>query len=279
MKSLLKSILALLALVMVSSCAKTSGDPTLRALWLDRQAKQKVEKKQFEEAMATYYKMLESDPELAQVHSNIAILFLGDKKNDEALKSLQQALKLALEQKDATTAFVIYYNLGVYYGMQKKVPEALENYQAALEILPTSKETKTNIELLIQSNQNDKSKDGESKDSDKKDKGDQSKDNKDQKGKDDKNKDDQKDKKDDQKKDGKDKDDKDKKDDKDGKGKDDDKKEMEKSAKYKPRPFKGDQLSEGDVKKILGELKDQEQKIRANFDKKERKENKNEKDW
>ena len=32
----------------------------------------------------------------------------------------------------------------------KKIPEALEQYQAALEINPTSSEVKTNIELLIQ---------------------------------------------------------------------------------------------------------------------------------
>lgn len=54
---------------------------------------------------------------------------------------------------------------------------------------------------------------------------------------------------------------------------------MQSSPKYQPRPFKGDELSEGDVKKILGELRNQEQKIRANFDKRERKENRNEKDW
>ena len=55
--------------------------------------------------------------------------------------------------------------------------------------------------------------------------------------------------------------------------------DVKQSPKYKPRPFQGDQLSEGDVKKILGELRSQEQKIRANYDKKERKEKKNDKDW
>ena len=59
----------------------------------------------------------------------------------------------------------------------------------------------------------------------------------------------------------------------------DQKQGYEPNAKYKPRPFQGEELSEGDVKKILGELKNQEQRISANFEKKERKEKKNDKDW
>ena len=55
------------------------------------------------------------------------------------------------------------------------------------------------------------------------------------------------------------------------------------NVKYQPRPFKGDQLSEGDVKKILGELAQQDKKIRAQYNKKEKNESgvegKNEKDW
>ena len=250
----------------------------MRALTIDRQAKKDAAAKKAEEAMSAYYKILESDPELPEVHSNIGVLFLQNKKNEEATKSLLQALKLAVDHKDLAAQFHAHYNLGVLYGAEKKIPEALEQYQAALEILPTSKETKHNIELLIQSGSDD-SKDGENKDSDKKDKDgksdDKSKDGKDQKDQKDKDKDKDKDKEQDKK--DKDKDDKDKKDGKDEK----DKKppDAKGSPKYKPRPFQGDQLSEGDVKKIFGDFKNQEQKIRANFEKKERKENKNEKDW
>lgn len=284
MKSLLKYCSFGLSILLISSCAAEKGEPTLKALWLDRQAKQNLEKKQYEPALDTYYKMLETDPELAEVHSNIAVMYINGKKTDDALKSLQQALKLAIDHKDLKIQFAVQYNLGVLYGAQKKVPEALEHYQAALDILPTSKETKTNIELLIQSNSSDKSKDGENKDSDSKDG--QSKDKKDSKdGKGDQKDKDKKeqDKKDQEKKD-QEKKEKDKKDGEDDKDKKEDQpkdkpKQAEQSAKYKPRPFQGDQLSEGDVKKILGELKNQEQKIRANFEKKERKENKNEKDW
>jgi len=269
MKSLLK-YLPFISVAFLFSCAK-GDDPTLKSLMLDRLAKKQIELKQPENATQSYFQILERNPNLPPVHSNLGVLFMEAKKNEEALKSLQEALKLAEEQKDLAAQFAIRYNLGVYYGSQQKVPDALENYQAALEINPTSIETKHNIELLIQSHKNNQSKDG-NKNNDQQNKDGQSKDQKNKDGKDDKDKKDQKD----QDKKDKDNPDQDKKD-QDSKDKDKDK--MQNSPQYKPRPFKGDQLSEGDVKKILGELKNQEQKIRANFEKKERKDSKNEKDW
>lgn len=253
MKSL---VIRLFPLFLLFSCAQEQ-QPSLKALLLDLKASSYVNKKQTDKALNSYYQILETDSELPSVHSNIGIIFIEDKKIDEALKSLQHALKLAELQKDLKLQFAIHYNMGVYFGLQKKIPEALENYQAALEIKPDSKETKHNIELLIQ-NGSGKSSEGE----DKKDKSDPGED---------------QDKKDQKDKDGKDKDDKNK-DDKESE-KDKKNKDYKQNAKYKPKPFKSGELSEGDVKKILGELKNQEQKIRANFEKKERKENKNEKDW
>ncbi len=76
-------------------------------------------------------------------------------------------------------------------------------------------------------------------------------------------------------------DNKDKEKDKDKK---DDKSDQEKprdyqaNEKYKPRPFKGE-LGESEVKKILGELKQQEQKIRADYNRKDIKEQPRDKDW
>lgn len=243
---------------------------------MDRVASQKVKGKSFEEALSIYAKMLEADPERPEIHSNIGNLFLLNKKDEEGLKSLTEALRLADLHHDAKNQFLVHYNLGVYFGAQKKIPEALQHYQAALDLLPTSKEVKTNIELLIQSSSSkDKSKNDDKKDQKQGDGNSQDK----KDGQEGKDKDKEKEKEKEKNKDGKDKSDP-----KDGENKDDEKnpnspKDVQQNAKYKPRPYQGDQLSEGDVKKILGELKNQEQKIRANFDKKERKESKNEKDW
>ncbi len=269
----------LCVLIFFCGCQKRVGPyelTSVTALLEDRAALALLKAERYEDALETYTNMLEKEPLKPQIHSNIGVVMAQIKKPEDALKSLEHALNLAEQQKDAPALFAIHFNLGVYFGEQKKIDEALQHYQAALDVLPTSKETKTNIELLIQSQNKNGKGEGDKKDQDQKDeKGDQSKDqNGDQ---------DQKDKKDqkpqDDKKDGKDKD-KDQEKDKDKDDQKDKPKPDEKgSPKYKPRPYAGDQLSEGDVKKILGELRNQEQKIRANFDKKERKESDHEKDW
>jgi Ca-activated chloride channel homolog len=244
---------------------------SLRVLFKDQAARGLLKLEKYEEALELYISMLEDEPDQARIHSNIAVLLSQTQKPEEALKSLEHALKIAKEKNDILTEFAIQFNLGVFYGAQKKIPEALKNYQAALEIVPTSKETKTNIELLIQ-NENKNGKGNDNKDN----KENQSNDQKNQQN----NNENGQDKKDNQK---------DQKDGKNDNEKDDEKEKQrqeenkpqkrESSAKYKPRPFQGEQLSEGDVKKILGELKNQEQKIRANFDKKEKKDSSHEKDW
>lgn len=249
----------------LAGCSDELNYPSFETLYNDYLARQDIKKERFEDALAKYYSLLEKDGARGGTHSNIGVILNTIQKPEEAQKSLQHALKLAEQAKDQHLIFQVQYNLGVYFGAQKKVPEALEHYQAALDLVPDSKETKTNIELLIQQQQQDQKKNG---------KGDQDPNNPQNKG-DGENKDDQKPGEDQKNQ----KDQKDENDEKEGQDKKDDQKK-EGSPKYQPRPFKGDQLSEGDVKKILGELKNQEQKIRANFDKKEKGKSKNnEKNW
>lgn len=65
----------------------------------------------------------------------------------------------------------------------------------------------------------------------------------------------------------------------DGKDKQDDKpKEYAPNKPQKPQ-FKSEDLTPSDVNKILGEIKQQEQRIRAEYSRKEAKESKNDKDW
>lgn len=269
----MKQALKLCLVLFLFSCSKQA--PSASVLWEDFKARQEIKGEHYEDALVRYFNLLESDADRWGTHSNIGELLNQMQKPEDALKSLYHALSLAEAQQDKAGIFSLQYNLGVYYGAQKKVSEALEHYQAALEVLPASIETKTNIELLIQQQKQDQKQDQKQKEGQGQGQGD-SKDKKDDQKKDDKGKDDKnKDSKDQNGKDQKDKDDKG--------NQDQDKKPdqpRENSAKYKPRPFKGDTLSEGDVKKILGELKNQEQKIRANFDKKEKgKSKRNEKDW
>lgn len=258
---------------LLSGCSESMPSPVV--LFKDYLARKDVKAEKYEEALGKYYNLLEEDGDRATTHSNIGVLLDLQQKKDDALKSLQYALKLAEQKNDTQGIFTVRYNLGVYYGALKKVTEALENYQIALDLHPTSVEIKTNIELLIQQQQQDQKQQQQNKDGDQKQKSDgQGQDkNQDKKDGEDPNKDNPENK--DDKKD----ENKDKQDEKDGKDKEKPQ-DKQSSPKYQPRPFKGDQLSEGDVKKILGELRNQEQKIRANFDKKEKGKTKNnDKDW
>lgn len=254
-------ILSLLMALGFLGCADSAGYPSFNTLYNDYLARQDIKKEKFEDALTKYYALLEEEGDRAGTHSNIGVILNTVQKPEDSLKSLQHALKLAEAANDPEMIFKVRYNLGVYFGGLKKIPEALENYQAALDLVPSSNEIKTNIELLMQQQQQDqKQKNGE-KNQDSQQKSGPGENGEKKPGED------QQDNKDENK------------DQKDGKDKEDDKKK-ESSPKYQPRPFKGEQLSEGDVKKILGELRNQEQKVRANFDKKEKGKSKsNEKNW
>lgn len=198
---------------------------------------------------------LQFDPFRGELHTNLGLAFQLSQDPDKALQSFKKAEELSTAP---LLQFVNRYNQGQLLGAQTKIDEALIAYQKALELHPGSIEVKTNIELMIQSQQQEQQGEGEGKD---KDKSQNDQDNKDQKK---------------GPKEGEDKDQK--------KNSQDDKKESKENKqrkagpKYQPREFKGE-FSQNDVNKILNEIKAQEQKIRAQFNKNENKEKPRDKDW
>lgn len=263
----IRFLIPLILFMGLSSCQKHVD--YMQSYYYNQKYKYYMNKKEFEKAQAAELASKENLQDHYELDSNLGVIFNLLSKNDESEKSFDEALKVAQAQfkneaERNQALFTIHFNRGVFYQSQKKVDQALKDYQAALDLNPTSKETKHNIELLIQKQKEDEQKkDGkDGKDGQEKKEGE---------GKDQKPEDKEGDKKDE---------------DKDGSEKDKQKKEgkdRKQNSKYQPRPFKGDQLSEGDVKKILGELSQQDKKIRAQFDKKEKQESgvegKNEKDW
>lgn len=252
-----KALSGLLLLAFLSSC---SGHVDLRTLWLNREGKSLLVAGRGESAQKKYIEALQYDPLLPELQLNLGLAYEVSQQPDNAMKQYESAQSFASEDLQK---FVSYFNQAQLYGKQQKVEEALKFYQMALDLKPDSKEVKTNIELLIKQNEGGS---GQNKKDDQEQKQDQKKDQgKDQQDQDDKNKDQNKDQKDD----------KDKKDPKDQ----DQKKEFQPNQKYKPREFKGE-LSPADIKKILGEIKQQEQKIRAEYNKKnDFKEQPRDKDW
>lgn len=243
-----------LLLLLLGSLAQASTAPS--TVFSNDKGVEDLQKSNPAAAQEKFLSGLAKDPFEPKLHLNLGLTFEVLGQADKAQASYETALKLA---QDDLTKFAANYNLGELAQKAKKTDEALQYYQEALKYNPESKETKTNIELLIQQQQ------GKGKDQDK-DQKDQKDQNKDGQGKD--NQDQKNDQgKDDQKKDDQDKD-----------GKKDQPKEYAKN-KPQPRQFKSEQLSPGDVNKILGEIKQQEQKIRAEFNKKEVKEQPRDKDW
>jgi len=243
--------------LLFSTSPSFAEDAGWSAVRLNQEGALFLKAQNFSAAQERFIQALGKMPTMAGIHVNLGLAFEGLQQVEKAQASFETAVKLATDDQ---TKFIAEFNLGELFGKAKKIDEALAAYQAALTLNPASRETKVNIELLIQDQ--DKNGKGDSKDQDK------DKDKKDQKNQDQKN---------DPKKDPKDG--KDDKDDKDNKDKDGDKPKQYEKNKPQPKPFKSEELSQGDVNKILGELKQQEQKIRAEFNRREAKEKPRDKDW
>lgn len=233
-------------------------DPRLPAIVATREGNELLQKEQYNLALNKYLEAMAYNPFRGEIHLDAGLSFQGLQEAEKALQAFSEAEKLAEQTQDQVLVFMARFNKGVLLGAAKRIDEALAAYQSALEVYPSSLETKTNIELLTQG-QGGGGGEGENQDQNQ-----------------DPNQNSQGQNKKDQKGEGQD----DKKDDKDESDQDEQEKKGPQSApKYKPRPFDGKELSEADVKKILGELKRQEEKIRADYNKKERKEPPRDKDW
>ena len=237
----------LLFLCLFFSLQTWADNTSLRSIWLNRQGVRLLKEQRPEEALSKWSEALSLEPESSEIHLNMGLAFEALGQSEKALQAFATAGQFA---DSAEMQFRANFNRGAILQKAKKIDEALSAYHAALDVNPESKEAKINIELLIQDQQNQqKQGDGKS---------DQSNPSKDQKPKDDK----------------------DKKDNKDGQGdqKKDKPKEYSKN-KPQPRPFKSDELTQGDVNKIMGEIRNQEQKIRSEYNKREVKERPRDKDW
>lgn len=178
------------------------------------------------------------------VRLNLGLAYSVNKENEKALAEFRTAEQLSGDNKDLL--FKSRFNQGVVLGADGKIPEALKAYQAALDAKPDSLEAKTNIELLWQGQQGGKgkSKDDKQKGDEKKEgeggQGDQDQKNQDQQGQND---------------------------------------QQQQDKKDQPKPFDSPEVNEETMRKILDELKAQEQRVRAEHYSKGAKERPRDKDW
>ncbi len=203
----------------------TAHASLLKAIEKNREAIKLLEKENPTGAENALLSGLAEDPFNPLLHLNLGLVFEIEEKYEKALKEADSVLRI--QNLPPEIQFYAHFNAGNAAAKKEDIDLALKHFQAALDVNPESKETKTNIELLIKSGQ------GKGKGGKGGGKGqDQSKN---------------------EKKDG------------DGdKDKDDDKKDkpIQNGLKQKPQ-FNSENLTKEDVRKILDEIKSQEQRIRA----------------
>ncbi|MDZ4676390.1 MAG: tetratricopeptide repeat protein [Oligoflexia bacterium] len=239
--------------ILFSINAHAFAPPTIEK---NNEGVRRYQAEEYQEAFKNFAGALAKDPFNPYYHFNLGDAFL---KGGEIPKAMAEFEAVEANPKaDQELKFQAMFNAGNAAVEAKDVSKALTYYQKALSYKPDSVETKTNIELAI-------------KEQDKKGSGGQQ-DQKDQKGGEGEKNDKQQQQQDGNKDDKKDE----KKEEKNGQGKG-----PEPTPRPTPQGFKSQDLNEGEVRQILEELKNQEEKIRAKQykDNKPRKEQGVEKDW
>ena len=187
-----------------------------------------------------FLKALSTEPLNPDLQLNLGMTFVANEEWEKAENAFLAAYDMS--KGDKPREFMALFNLAFARWQKGDIATALQAYQKALEIEPESLEVKTDIELMWQSQQGkgDGKGQGGGRGQDK---------------------------------------DKDKKDqnDKDNKDKNQDKQYS--NQKQQPKPFDSKDLSKEDVRKILDEISNQEQSIRAKEYDKGAKERANDKDW
>ena len=178
------------------------------------------------------------------IRLNMGYVFALNKEPEKALAEYKIAEELAGDNKEIK--FMAQFNQGVELSNQGDIAGALQAYQRALEIYPDSPEVKTNIELLWQQQQGKGKGKGEQQ----------------QKGQNNNGEGGGSDKPEEKKGD---------------QGADD--KQEQKQKKQEPQPFESKELTPETVRKVLDELKAQEQRVRADHYSKGAKEKPRDKQW
>ena len=232
--------------------------------------------KQTERAQPLLLKALKDSPFEAAIKYNMGLNFELRGEPDKALQEYLSAAKLLSlrENPSKDLQFNIFFNTARLLGEEKRIPEALSSYQRALSLRPDSKEVKTNIEKLTQQSSPQASKDQDSDNENSQNQNSQGGQGSGDSSQQQENKKSNQEKKsNDKTREEKEREQKDRNSQKEQEG---EKKEQKPSS---GREFKSPRLSKDDVRKILEELKNQEQKIRAKEYEEGRKERPYGKDW
>lgn len=96
------------------------------------------------EAIATYQRVLEMDPEHAAAHINLGTLFYN--RQDYALAEKHYRSAIEIDPRYA----LAYFDLGNVLDETGRVPEAIQSYKTALQLAPTYGDAHYNLALAFE---------------------------------------------------------------------------------------------------------------------------------
>lgn len=210
----------------------------LRGIQRNNEGVRKFRDEKINDAYERFAQGLGDLPFQPDLHYNLGRAYFENKEYEKAVKESLTAERLS---NIPELKFHALFQAAAASAALKKIDEALAFYQRALEFNPDSKETKTNIELLLAGGQGsgeggepqEKPQDGDKQNEPK-----------------------------------------------DGNGqKPQEQPKSGQQPRPTPRPFKSESLGKKDVENILDELKQQEEQIRAKFQREGAKDSPREKDW
>lgn len=217
------------------------------------------EEKKYDAAELHYRKSLEKNNDYEAGKFNLGDALYQQGKYEEAATQFEQ---IAQKNTNSATAAKAYHNLGNAYLKSKKYKEGVEAYKKALKQNPSDNDTRHNLSYAMAKLQQQQQQNKDKKDDKKDDKKEDKKDEKDKK---------EGDKKDD-KKEGDKKEDK--KEDKESDDKKDGKESDQKPAKPDPK-----KITEGDAKRMLEALNQQEKNVQKKLSKKDAQQVEVDKNW
>ncbi len=231
-----------LALTSAFICSKVRADAiSLDGLRLNNRAIENIEDENLNEAEQNLLRSMAEDPMNPIPHMNLGLLYELGKNYPKAIKEYE--LVLRIQNLPEELRFYTHFNAGNAAAQNEDVDLALSHYQAALDLQPNSQEVKKNIELLFKGGGGKGKGKGKNKNKDK---------NQDGQGQG--------------------------QDEQDQQNQQNQGQNQQEPQQQKPK-FNSEKLTKEDVRKILEELKNQEQRIRALEYGGKSKEKPTEKDW
>jgi len=142
--------------------AAVANGQSLEGIAANKAGVRALEKEEHVKAFRAFSEALAADPGVIEYRLNMAYTYSLNQEFEKAEKEYLLAIEMAKDRPELQ--FAAYFNLGRLRTEKGDIDGALDAYQKALDLHPTSKEVKTNIELIWQQQEKQGGGQGQKKD-------------------------------------------------------------------------------------------------------------------